>query len=61
MLVHAADQVDFFRGIGDLLEDDLAHLHQISKKISDRTSRIKTSTSKHFLTHKWRQSFRIEK
>jgi len=41
MLAHAADQVELLGGIGDMLEDDLEHLHQISKKISDRTSRIK--------------------
>jgi hypothetical protein len=41
MVAHAADQADVFGGINDMLEDDLEHLHQISKKISDRTSRIK--------------------
>ena len=32
VLAHAADQVELFRGIGDMLEDDLEHLHQQSKK-----------------------------
>ncbi len=41
ILAHAADQVELLQGIGDMLEDDLEHLHQISKKISHRTSRIK--------------------
>ena len=41
VLAHAVDQVERFGGIGDMLEDDLEHLHQQSKKISDRTSRIK--------------------
>jgi hypothetical protein len=41
MLAHAANQVELLRGIGDVLEDDIEHLHQISKKISDRTSSIK--------------------
>jgi hypothetical protein len=33
--------VELFRGIGDMLEDDLEHPHQQSKKITDRTSQIK--------------------
>ncbi len=40
-LAHASNQVELLGGIGDMLENDLEHLHQISKKISDRTSRIK--------------------
>jgi hypothetical protein len=41
VLSHAAEQMKRLGGIGDLLEDDLEHLHQTSKKISDRTSKIK--------------------
>jgi len=41
VLSHAAEQVQCLGGIGDLLEDELEHLHQMSKKISERTSRIK--------------------
>jgi hypothetical protein len=41
VLAHAAEQAERLGGIGDLLEDDLEQLHQISKKITDRTSRIK--------------------
>ena len=41
LLAHAVEQVERLKGIGDLLEDDLEHLHQMSKKITDRTSRIK--------------------
>jgi hypothetical protein len=44
MLTHAADQVEHLEGIGDMLEDDLEHLHQVSKRITDRTSKIKTIT-----------------
>jgi hypothetical protein len=44
MLAHAADQVEHLGGIDDMLEDDLEHLHQVSKKISDRTSKIKNIT-----------------
>jgi hypothetical protein len=41
VLSHAVEQMKRFGGIGDLLEDDLEHLHQTLKKNSDRTSRIK--------------------
>jgi hypothetical protein len=40
VLSHAAEHVQCLGGIGDLLEDELEHLHQMSKKISERTSRI---------------------
>ncbi len=35
MLALAADQVQHLGGIGDMLEDDLEHLHQVSKRIID--------------------------
>ncbi len=41
MLSHAFEQWNRISGFGELLEDDLEHLHQISKSISDHTSRIK--------------------
>ena len=41
VLAHAAEQAERIGGIGDLLEDDLEQLRQISTKITDRTSRIK--------------------
>jgi hypothetical protein len=41
VLSHAAEQINRLGGIGDRLEDDLEHLHQTSKKISHRTSKIK--------------------
>jgi len=41
VLSHAVEQVERLQGIRDLLEDDLEHLHQMSKKIADRTNRIK--------------------
>ncbi len=49
MLAHAADQVELFGGLGDMLEDNLKQ-HQISKKISDRTNRIKNK-HKQALSH----------
>jgi hypothetical protein len=39
-----ADQVVLLQGIGDILKDDLKHLHQGSKKITDQTSTIKNIT-----------------
>jgi hypothetical protein len=44
VLAHAADQVELLGGIGDMLKDDLEHLHQVSKKITDWTSKIKNIT-----------------
>ena len=48
MLGHVADQVERLGGIGDMLEDDLEHLHQVSKRIMDRTSKIKDVTKQAF-------------
>ncbi len=41
MHAHAANQVELLGGIVDMLEDNLEHLHQVSKKNNDRTSRVK--------------------
>ena len=41
LLVHAVRQMRFFEGIGDTLEDDVEHMHQISAKIETRVSRMK--------------------
>jgi hypothetical protein len=41
---NAADQVVLLGGIGDILEADLEHLHQVSKKITDERSKIKNVT-----------------
>lgn len=48
MLAHVVDQVESLNGIGDMLEDDLEHLHQVSKRIMDRTSKIKDVTKQAF-------------
>jgi hypothetical protein len=50
MLCHAFQQMQRLNGFGDLLEDDLEHLHQISKTISDSTCRIKSKVQQ-ALTH----------
>jgi hypothetical protein len=36
-LSHAVEQVQWFGGIGHLLEDELEHLHQMSKKMIKQT------------------------
>jgi hypothetical protein len=41
LLVHALEQVQLFQGIGDTLEDDIKHMHQISARIESRVSRKK--------------------
>ncbi len=43
ILCHAFQQMKRLGGFGDLLEDDLEHLHQMSKAISNCTSCIKQS------------------
>jgi hypothetical protein len=48
ILCHAFQQMKRLGGFGDLLEDDLEHLHQMSKAISDRTSRIKNKQQQAF-------------
>ncbi len=41
VLSHAAEQINRLGGMSDRPEDDLEHLHQTSKQISHRTSKIK--------------------
>jgi hypothetical protein len=41
VLAHAADQVELLGGISDMMNDDLENLHQVLKKITDQTSKIK--------------------
>jgi hypothetical protein len=48
MLGHVSDKVESLGGIGDMLEDDLERLHQVSKRIMDRTSKIKDVTEQSF-------------
>jgi hypothetical protein len=43
---HAADKVECLVGIADRLEYDLEHLHQMSKKKNNITSRIKNKNQK---------------
>jgi hypothetical protein len=41
LLSHAIHQMRCFEGIGDTLEDDVEHMHQISARIEARVSRMK--------------------
>jgi hypothetical protein len=41
ILVHALEQVKLFNGIGDTLEDDIEHMHQISARIESCVSQMK--------------------
>jgi hypothetical protein len=41
LLAHAIHQMRCFEGIGDTLEDDVEHMHQISARIEARVSRMK--------------------
>jgi hypothetical protein len=44
VLAHAIEQVRRFQGIGDILEDDLEHLHQTAARIYSCIGRIKDKT-----------------
>jgi hypothetical protein len=48
VLAHVVDQAECIGGIGDILEDGLEHLHQMSHKISYRTDRIKNVSQQAF-------------
>jgi hypothetical protein len=40
VLVHAMEQMKRCQGIGDMLEDDVEHVHQMAARIEARTSRM---------------------
>lgn len=40
-LKHAIDQMSRFNGIGDMLEDDVEHIHQKAAKIESRIGWMK--------------------
>jgi hypothetical protein len=52
VLVHALDQMKEFQGIGDMLEDDVEHIHQIAARIESRTSRMKNKAQQAFVHSK---------
>jgi hypothetical protein len=41
-----------FQGIGDMLEDDVEHIHQIAAQIESRTSRMKNKAQQAFVHSK---------
>ncbi len=41
VLVHALEQIRKSKGIGDMLEDAVEHIHQIAARLEARTSRMK--------------------
>jgi len=52
VLVHALDQIKECQGIGDMLEDDVEHIHQIAAKIEARITRMKDKTRQAFVHSK---------
>lgn len=52
VLVHALEQMKRCEGIGDILEDDVEHIHQIAAKIETRTSRMKDKSKQAFVHSK---------
>ena len=49
ILAHALEQAKVFQGIGDTLEDDIEHMHQISARIESRISRMKNKEQQAFV------------
>ncbi len=52
VLAHAMEQMKELEGIGDMLEDDVEHIHQIAARIESRTSRMKNKTQQAFVHSK---------
>jgi hypothetical protein len=51
-LVHALDQMKEFQGIGDMLEDNTEHIHQIAARMESRTSGMKNKAQQTFVHSK---------
>ncbi len=49
VLVHVLEHMREFQGIGDMLEDDVEHIHQLVAKIEARTSRMKDKARQAFV------------
>jgi hypothetical protein len=52
ILVHAVEQMWRCEGIGDMLEDDVEHIHQMAARIESRTSRMTNKALQPFLHSK---------
>jgi hypothetical protein len=46
LLTHAPKQMRKFKGIGDLLEDDVEKMHQIAGNFESQSSRLKSATGR---------------
>jgi hypothetical protein len=46
------DQMKELEGIGDMLEDDVEHIHQIAARIESWTSQLKNKTQQAFVHSK---------
>jgi len=52
ILVHVLDQMRKCQGIGDMLEDDVEHVHQMAAKIESRTGRMANKALQPFIHSK---------
>jgi hypothetical protein len=52
LLSHALEQMKRLGGIGDTLEDDIEHMHQISARLEARVSRMKNKEQQAFIHSK---------
>ncbi len=52
LLAHELEQMRECEGIGDMLEDDVEHIHQIAARIEARTSRMKDKARQAFVHSK---------
>jgi hypothetical protein len=52
ILAHAMEQMKRCQGIGDMLEDDVEHMHQLAARIETRTSRMTNKALEPFIHSK---------
>jgi len=52
ILAHALEQMKRLEGIGDMLEDDVEHIHQMAARIETRTSRMNNKALQPFIHSK---------
>jgi hypothetical protein len=46
LLTHAPKQTRLFKGIGDILEDNVEKMHQIAGNVESRASRLKSANNR---------------
>ena len=49
LLVHALEQMKRCQGIGDMLEDDVEHIHQMAARTEMHTSRMPNKAHRQFI------------